>query len=662
MPRDLILGTAGHIDHGKTTLIKALTGIDCDRLPEEKARGITIDIGFAYLDLGEYRLGIVDVPGHERFVRNMLAGATGIDLALLVVAADDSVMPQTREHLAILELLGVRYGLIALTKVDLVDQITREVVALEVRELLRGTFLQDAPIIPTSTVTGEGLQDLRIQLRRLCEQVEVPAEEQWFRLPIDRAFVVQGHGTVVTGSVPSGRLQPGEELEWHRGGGIVERVRVRVLTNHGQPVPEVRRGQRAGLNLAGVPHDAVHRGQELFTPGYLQPSRLLSVRVQAAELYPRGLRHRLPVHLHIGTAELMGTLALLDADVLMPGQRGLAQIFLQEAITAVWGQPFVIRDAAARHTLGGGRVLQPVARKIRRRHVDMIEQLEQLESSDPATRMAAVAWFCGFRGAVRADFIRGAGVAPSAADQLLQQLQQTGVLIALHLPAPRQPVLWHHLRVQEAEQRIVSHVQFLHQQQPLLTSLDRQKIVAQLSYLGDADLVHTLIERLLAAGQLVGDSQRIAHAEFKPRLSANQRKLKERIVAAHRAAPFQPPEPKDFAAQAGGHAHALKEIYEVAVAEGSLVHICDQLYLATEAEAEMRRRIVQRLQCGNGITVAEVRDLLGTTRKFAVPLCEYLDRIGLTRREGDLRYLATMPVSAGANSVSSTDSPEKQSL
>ncbi|MCS7021288.1 MAG: selenocysteine-specific translation elongation factor [Gemmataceae bacterium] len=653
MPCDLILGTAGHIDHGKTSLIKALTGIDCDRLPEEKARGITIDIGFAHLEVGEYRLGIVDVPGHERFVRNMLAGATGIDLALLVVAADDSVMPQTREHLAILKLLGIRHGLVALTKVDLVDATTREVALMEVRELLQGTFLEDAPIVPTSVVTGEGLDRLKVELERLCAQVNVPDQQHWFRLPIDRAFVVQGHGTVVTGSVPSGQVRVGDELEWHRGDGVVERVRVRGLTNHGRPVPEVHRGQRAGINLAGVPHEAVHRGQELFTPGYLRPSRVLSVRVEATTFHTRGLRHRLSCRVHVGTAEVMGTLTLLDTDTVQPGTTALAQLFLEHPVTTVWGQPFVLRDAAATRTLGGGRVLQPVARKIRRRHIDMIEQLEKLESAEPSQRLAAVAWFAGLEGIDGTTGVRDAGIAPSQIQTLQEQLQRAGTLIALTLPNGRYRLL-HAQRIEEAEQRVLTLVMNLHQQQPLLTSLDRQKVVAQLGSLGEADLVQALIDRLLAHRQLVGDAHRIAHAQFKPRLSVNQRKLKDRIVAAHQAAPFQPPEPKDFVSQAGGNAHALKDIYEVAVAEGLLVHISDQLYLAAEAEAEMRRRILARLQQGGGLTVAEIRDLLGTTRKYAVPLCEYLDRIGLTRRDGDLRYLAETPSEAAAQRPSET--------
>src|SRR5262245_39485471 len=279
MPRNLILGTAGHIDHGKTSLVKALTGIDTDRLPEEKARGITIDIGFARLDLGDYPLGLVDVPGHERFVKNMLAGATGIDLALLVVAADDSVMPQTREHLEILKLLGLRHGVIALTKCDLVDETTRDVVAMEVRELVAGSFLADAPLVPTSATTGAGLAELKAAVADACRRVDERTGAEWFRLAIDRSFVVPGHGSVGTGSVGSGSLRLGARGEWLPRG---ERLRVRALHNHDTPVEEVHRGQRAAINLAGVAHTDVQRGQELAAPGYLKASRTLTAHVRAS--------------------------------------------------------------------------------------------------------------------------------------------------------------------------------------------------------------------------------------------------------------------------------------------------------------------------------------------------------------------------------------------
>ena len=638
MPRDLILGTAGHIDHGKTSLVKALTGIDCDRLPEEKARGITIDIGFAHLELDGVRLGIVDVPGHERFVKNMLAGSTGIDLALLVVAADDGVMPQTREHLEILKLLGIRHGLIALTKADLVDETTREVVALEIRELVKDSFLAEAPIVPTSAKSGAGIPELKAELAKLCEAVESDRGAEWFRLPIDRSFVVQGHGAVVTGSIVSGSVALGDEAEWHRGDGTTEVVRVRGLTNHGQPVQEAHRGQRAAVNLAGVPHEQVRRGQEIARPGYLVPSKVLTVRLSASREGRRPIKHRLPLRLHVGTAEVMATISVLDCDSLNPGERGLAQLFLAETVTAVWGQPFVLRDSSAEHTLGGGQVVQPTAKKVRRRHVEAIEQIEKLLSDSPDSRALAVAWFAGFQGFAPPDLVREAGVPPERVEEAVSRLVAGGKLTELTLASNRR-LLVHADRGRELEDHILAVLAALHAENPLVTNHDRQKALARLAFVGDEQLLQAVADRLIREKKLVGDARRVARADFKPKLSANQRKLKDRIVAAHVEAGFAPPEPKEFANQAAGNAAALKDIFEVACAEGFLVKVTEDIYLSAEAEAEMRRRVAERLQGGAGVTVAEIRDLLGTTRKFAVPVCEYLDRVGLTRRDGDLRVL-----------------------
>lgn len=639
MPRDLILGTAGHIDHGKTTLVKALTGIDCDRLPEEKQRGITIDLGFAHLDLGDVRLGVVDVPGHERFIRNMLAGAAGIDLALLVVAADDSVMPQTREHLEILTLLGVPRGAIALAKVDLVDDTTREVVELELRELAKGTFLEGAPITPVSATTGRGIAELKEALRAVAREVSARADAGWFRMAIDRAFVLQGHGTVVTGSVSSGSLRVGDEIEWHRGDGSTELVRARSLSQHGAPVEELRRGQRGAINLAGVPLDAVRRGQELARPDYLKSSKVLTVRLRALADAGRPIKHRLPVRVHLGAAETMATVSLLDADAVEPGRAALAQLFLEEPATATWGQPFVVRDSSAERTLGGGNVLQPVAVKLRRRHLDSIVRVEQLASADASERVRAAAWFAGTRGADAAELVRGAGIAADAADARLREAVADGAIVELELSTNRR-VRAHAGRVEELEAAILGALGLLHAQFPLLTTLDRRMALARLDYAGDEAILHAVADRLIARKLAVGDARRIARADFKPKLSANQRKLKDAIVAAHAETGFAPPEPASFANRAGGNAAALGDIYEVAVAEGFLVKIAQDLYLHADSERAMRRLVAERLSKPPGATVAEIRDLLGTTRKYAVPLCEYLDRAGVTRRAGDLRELA----------------------
>jgi selenocysteine-specific elongation factor len=636
MARDLILGTAGHIDHGKTALVKALTGIDCDRLPEEKKRGITIDIGFARLDLGDYRLGIVDVPGHERFIKNMLAGATSIDLAMLVVSAGESIKPQTREHLEILRLLGLRHGVIALTKADLVDETTREVVGLEIRDLVKGTFLEHAPLIATSAYTGQAIEELKAALRAECANIEAHRPDEWFRLAIDRSFVVQGHGTVVTGSVTSGRLKVGDEVEWLPRG---ERVRVRALHNHDTPVEEVHRGQRAAINLAGVPHEDVQRGQELATPGFLAPSRVLTVRLHTLAENRRPIKHRSPARLHIGTAEIMGAISLLDCDAIDPGGWGLAQLFLEEPATATWGQPFVLRDSSAEHTLGGGQILQPVAIKVRRRHVESLERVEKLWSADSKVRAGIVAWFGGWHGFSVADLVRGAGIGPDEAARISAELQADGTLV--EVASFGRKILLHADRRTELEQRLLDVLGRLHEESPLLTTHDRQKVLAQLDYVGDDGILQGVVDRLIKDRKLVGDVKRIARADFKPKLSANQRKLKDKIVEAHTSAMFQPPEPASFAPQAAGNAAALKDIYEVAVAEGLLVHVADDIYLHADVEAEMRRRIDEKLkQQPAGVTVAEIRDLLTTTRKFAVPLCEYLDRVGATRREGDLRVKA----------------------
>ena len=643
MTRDLILGTAGHIDHGKTSLVKALTGIDCDRLPEEKARGITIDIGFATLDLGDYKLGIVDVPGHERFIKNMLAGATGVDLAVLVIAADDSIMPQTREHLEILRLLGLRHGLVALTKCDLVDETTREVVELEIRELVKGTFLENAPLVRTSAQTGEGIDQLKSALTATCAEVvkDQGADgrgrgSSLFRMAIDRSFIVQGHGTVVTGSVTGGSLRVGDEVEWLPRS---EKVRVRSLQNHDRPVEEVHRGMRAAINLAGVRHEDIARGQELAAAGYLVPARVMTVRLHCLADVKRPIKHRASVRFHLGTAEIMGQVALLDCDAIAPGQWGLAQVFLEEPAMGAWAQPFVIRGPSATQTLGGGQVLQPAARKIRRRHVEMLERIERLWSGDAEARALTVAWFSGFNGFSAADLARGAGMGPKEAEEHIARLKAQGKLIEIPVGSARH-ILLHADLVQELDERVLQAAGRLHEQFPLMASHDRQRVQSQLDYIGDDTLVHAAVDRLIQQKRLIGDLRRIARADFKPKLSVSLRKLKDRLVGAYHEAAFQPPEPASFAGQAGGNAASLKDLFDVCVAEGYLVPISADIYLHGDTEAEMRRRVRGKLAGGTGLTVAEIRDLLGTTRKYAVPFCEYLDRVGVTRREGDLRVLA----------------------
>ena len=637
--RDLVLGTAGHIDHGKTALVRALTGVDTDRLPAEKLRGITIDLGFAALELGSDRLALIDVPGHERFVRNMLAGATGLDLALLVVAADDSVMPQTREHLEILRLLGLAGGLVALTKCDLADAGWLDLVEEEVRALVAGTFLAGAPVVRTSAATGAGIDRLRGELARLCAAVPARADPGLFRMAIDRSFTVAGHGTVVTGTVASGAVAVGEELQWFPEG---RAVRVRGLHRHDRPVDRVGRGARAAINLGGVHHAEVRRGHELGAPGYLEPARILSVDLAAAADAPRPLRHRARYRLHLGTADVAATLVLLESAGVRGEGHALGQLVLAEPVVAVHGQPFILREESPPTTIGGGRVLQPDARRLRRRDRPAVERLGRLRSADPAERAAAALAFRGLAPWTEPALCRLAGLGLGEVGAILARLAGAGALVELPVgPRRSARILGEHAA--ELEDRVRRALGRLHAARPRQSTIPRAHVAAALPDLGNDALVGGLIERLRERGEVVADARTVALRGHEPKLSHTERKLKAEIAAAYGAGGLAPPDAAELAARAGPRAAIVPELLALLVEEGRIVAVGPGLYFDADADADLRRRVAGRLADGSRITMAELRDLLATSRKYAVPIGEYLDRIGLTVREGDLRRLGPLP-------------------
>lgn len=641
---DLILGTAGHIDHGKTALVRALTGVDTDRLPEEKKRGITIELGFAQLALDEYRLGIVDVPGHERFVRNMLAGASGIDLALLVVAADDSVKPQTREHLEILRLLRLEAGVIALTKCDLPDPEWIDLVEAEVRELVADTFLAEAPIVRTSALAGTGLEELRTALHDAAGRAVESRRRQRalgpFRLPIDRTFTIAGHGTVVTGSVSGGGVRIGDELVIEPGG---HRVRVRGLQNHDQTVDEVHRGQRAAINLVGVRHDEICRGQELASPGHLVPSKLLTVRLNLLESAPRPLKHRGRVHFHLGTAELMASVVLLDRDELLPGDWAPAQLFLNRPVVSTWQQAFVIRSESPVVTIGGGQVLDPQAIKIRRSDAARVARLADLWSSDPIVRASAALYFNGLRPWQPLDLARAAGI--DDVDGTARQLAERGELVEIAV-SPTRRVRAHRDVLREVSQRIEELLKKLHEQNPLQALFDPARIYQRLEYLGESGVLEATLTALGDEGRVRWTERGVALASHGPQLSRNEQRLLEELIERYRAAGFEPPTIKEVQSATAKNQAAVPQLLALAASEGELVPITNEYYLHAESEARMRELLRERLADGSGLTVSQIRELLSTTRKYAVPLCEYLDRSGFTRRQGDVRVLANPAPSA----------------
>lgn len=635
---DLTLGTAGHIDHGKTSLVKALTGVDTDRLPEEKERGITIDLGFAELVLGNYRLGIVDVPGHERFVRNMLAGATGIDLALLVVAADDSVKPQTREHLEILRLLNLPSGVIALTKCDLPEPDWIDLVEAEVRELVSDTFLREAAIVRTSAASSMGLAELKTALAEAADQASrSPRVERLnapFRLAIDRTFTMAGHGTVVTGSVASGRAAVGDTLLIEPGGVA---VRVRGLQSHDRPCEEVHRGQRAAINLAGIHHDEIHRGQELAAPGYLSPARILTAEIVLAEA-ARPVKNRSRVRVHLGTAELIASLVLLNEERLMPGGRAMVQLLLAEPAVSTWGQPLVLRSESPVMTIGGGSVLDPDARRLPRGDADVLARLTELRDGDAAARAAAALSFIGLAEWRPSDLTRAAGV--DRPDEIAGELVRRGDILELAVSATRL------LRVERrwlsmVFDRIAAILDRQHNEFPLRMALDRSRLIHQLEYLGSEPVVEAILGAMSRAGRLRENERGVALPGRGPQLSKNEQKLLAEIVETFRQAGCEPPTVEEVRAATIRNQQSVEQLVALAVAEGQLVEIGGGFLLHAEIERRLRETLAEQMSGGAGRTVSEIRELLGTTRKYAVPICEYLDRSGFTRRQGDLRYLVT---------------------
>ena len=637
---DLILGTAGHIDHGKTSLVRALTGTDTDRLPEEKKRGITIELGFAELLLGEYRLGIVDVPGHERFVRNMLAGSTGIDLALLVVAADDSVKPQTREHLEILRLLELEAGVIALTKCDLSDLDWIDLVEEEVRELVADTFLAAAPLVRTSATTALGLDELRSALveasRKAAGSPRRRREAGPLRMAVDRTFTVAGHGTVVTGSVSSGRARLGDELVIEPGG---IPVRVRGLENHGRAVDEVHRGQRAAINLAGIHHRQLDRGHELATPGHLVPSHLLSVWLNLLGSAPRALKSRARVRLHVGTAELMASVVLLDRDRLKPGEWAPAQLLLSRPAVTTWSQPIVVRSESPVVTIGGGQVLDPDAPRLRRGDQRTLRRLDDLRSSDPVVRASAAVYFAGWRPWQPEDLARLAGVDDPL--YVCRQLIDQGQLVEIAV-SPTRTIRISRAVLDRLSEQIESVLAKMHEQSPLRPMLDRSRVISRFAYIENNPLVEAVLASMAASGRIRSTEREIALAGHSPRLSNKEQERLEQVVEMYRRAEFQPPTVEQVQTRLGGNRTAAGDMVELAAAEGRLVRVSADLYLHADVEQRLRDMLQGALSEGEGLTVSQIREILATTRKYAVPLCEYLDRVRFTERRGDVRVLCSL--------------------
>lgn len=623
--KHFIVGTAGHVDHGKSTLIKALTGVETDRLPEEQARGLSIDLGFAHLELpGDISAGIVDVPGHERFLKNMLAGVGGYDAGLLVVDAQEGVMPQTREHVEILDLLHTRTGLVVISKCDLVEDEFLELVEEDLRAFLSHTFLAGAPILAVSARSGRGLEELRSALAGMLGGLEPRPTTAPFRLPVDRAFLRPGFGTVVTGSLWSGRLARGDEVEILPLG---LRTRVRGLQVHGGVVDEALAGQRVAVNLSGVEPGSVGRGQVLAPPGLMTPTSRLDARLQVLADAPRALKHRAPIRFYSGTSEVLGRVWTLEEHSLAPGKSGLVQVVLDEPVVVQRRDRFVLRDFTASYTVGGGEVLNPAARRHKRNDQTVLQELRRRESGGP--EQAVVSLLASTPGGVKnlQGLAQELQMDRGELEPLLQSLVAQNEVARLGKQYAVAP------EVEATRRRFLSVLENLQEAALWRVGWRREELLKLVD--GKPQLAQAVLADLLEQGQLQERSALIARAGHEARLAPEHQPPCDKALSVLREGAFTPPAWDDVAALAGLDRKAWHVVGAYLVETGTAVKVADDMYFLEEILEEGRRRLREQ----GSFTPSEARELLQTTRKFVIPLLEYYDATGFTQRAGDARVV-----------------------
>ena len=626
--KHIIVGTAGHVDHGKTTLIEAMTGIATDRLKEEQDRGLTIDLGFASLKLpGGGTVGIVDVPGHERFLKNMLAGAGGVDIALLVVAADEGVMPQTREHVEILHLLESKQGLVALTKIDAVEEEWLEMVEDDLRDFLSGTFLNRAKIMRVSGTTGAGVGELIKEIDAMTQHAEQRPVQGPFRAPIDRVFTMTGFGTVITGTLISGTLKVGDPAHILPKGIT---TRIRGIQVHGKKQDEALAGNRVAVNMVGVEVSDIERGDVLLSPGYLQPSTALDVSVTMPAEAPGPLTTRSRIRLHLGTAEVIGRAIILGGHAIEPGARGFAQLRLETPVAAARGDRFVLRSYSPMMVLGGGSVLDPTADRHHTSDKNRIERLKRKLSGDPVDIIEDTL-------AVRETGLPAEEIAritelsvdevKSALDQLIEEqrvIRSTNRFL-------------HRVTSESAMARAVSIIKTYLASNPMKSDMPKGELRRSMGRAMDAKGFAALLGLMEKAGDVQAEDASITLPGHLPTLGDKERQLVESIESRYRESGVNPPLISDLEAEFGPIA---KDVTAFLLKQGELVKVdIDLLFhkqAMTDAQSVLREYLAQHQQ----LTVAEFRDLIGSSRKYVVPMLEFFDRTKVTKRVGDQRMLA----------------------
>jgi selenocysteine-specific elongation factor len=628
----VIVGTAGHIDHGKSALVEALTGTHPDRLAEEKRRGITIDLGFAFLEHGGIKFGFIDVPGHERFVSNMLAGAAGIDLVLLVVAADESIKPQTREHFDICRLLGVKKGVVALTKSDLADENMLALAQLEIEEYLRGSFLEGAPIVAVSVRTGAGIVELKDALVTGASDVAGKDATRAFRLPIDRAFAMKGFGAVVTGTLVSGTVGAGDEVELFPGG---QRLRVRGVQSEGHSIERAYAGQRTAVNLAGIEHTALKRGMSLAAPGKFRATRRIDAEFA---LLPGAhkLKHRERVHFHATTAQTVGEVFLYGGKELAPGQTEFAHIRLQDEVFMVADERFIVRQFSPVTTIGGGTVLDPLARRPLARDTGRVEFLETIRRGkhEEVLRAMVARAPLGLR---YEEIGAHTGWRDAEIQGALTRLAGAGAVKAI---GDERRLLMDGAAFEEISKKIYENVERYQRENPLAPGMAREDLRSSTGRRIRPEVFRAALGELIAQKKLEMQGEMVKRAGSGITLQPDELAAKEKIEEAFRAAGLAVPSVKEVLSGLAVEAKRAEKLLHILLREKNLMRISPELIFHHATLVHLKEQLLTyKKSSGDRISVPRFKDLTGITRKYAIPLLEYLDRERVTRRMGDERVI-----------------------
>jgi selenocysteine-specific elongation factor len=628
----IILGTAGHIDHGKSSLVKALTGTDPDRLKEEKERGITLDLGFASLDLpGGNRLGIVDVPGHEGLIKNMLAGVGGMDIVMLVVAADEGIMPQTLEHLAICDLLHVKKGLIVLTKLDMVDKDWLTLVQDEVREVVKGTFLEKSPLVPVSSKTGENLPLLIQELGKLAAEVTPKSPNGILRLPIDRVFTMKGFGTVITGTLLSGTISTEQEVEILPKG---TRTKVRGIQSHNQAAQRAVAGQRTAVNLQGIEKDQLSRGDTIVSSGFFKPTKTLDAKLDLLKQAPRGLKTGSRVRFYNSTQEAIGRITILGANQLAPGEEAFIQLRLEQPVIIQHGDRYILRFYSPMETLGGGMVLNPHTR--RHRNSTMQESLKNLgilEKGKAEDRLALLIAGKGLAGMEESEAIGTVAADKQETTSALASLAQKKTVLRVD------NLYVHTSHLGMLEKKTLDLIKAFHKDNPLKAGMDKEELKSMLRLRINPKVLNVTVDGLVKRKELETEGSKLRFPGFKAGGGKINDEVKNKIVEAIKKGGTQPPVREELPALFNISDRDAKDLLKLLADEGRTVRITDSLHLDKDVMETIKADLKKYLEKNKEINMAEFRDLARTSRKFAVPFMEYFDSQKLTQRVGDKRVL-----------------------